>query len=298
MSDTTVNECPEDIRMSDTDANEPPEDIRMSDTDANEPPEKKVRKKIILVDDIKMHLLSTKDRLKKHYEVYTAQSAEKLFEALAKVKPDLILLDINMPEMDGLEIIVQLKDNARYAEIPVIFLTSECDKKKLIKGMVLGAADFVNKPFSDEALIECIENQLDPGRLETNKPIILAVDDNPSILQSINHMLHDQYKVYTIPKPERLKDILQKLTPDLFLLDCKMPIMSGFDLIPVIRGFEEHEKTPVIFLTSDGTVDNLNVAVNLGACDFMVKPIDETVLREKVAQHLTHYIMRRRIRAL
>ena len=256
------------------------------------------RKKIILVDDIQLNLILTKERLKKYYEIYPVQSAEKLFAALENITPDLILLDINMPEVNGFEIIGQLKADYRYAEIPVIFLTSEGDKKMVIKGMSLGAEDFVSKPFSDAMLIECIENQLDPGKRENNKAIILAVDDNPSILQSINHALHKWYKVYTLPKPERLHDILQKLTPDLFLLDCKMPVMSGFDLIPIIRSYEEHEKTPIIFLTSEGTVDNLNVAVNLGACDFMVKPIDEVVMREKVAQNLTHYIMRRRIRNL
>ena len=254
------------------------------------------RKKIILVDDVNFHLVSTKERLKKHYEVFPAESVETLFEILKNVKPELILLDVNMPEADGYEAIKKLKDDPLYADIPVIFLTSKSDKESIHKGMKLGAADLVKKPFSDAELIDCIEYQTDPEKRESNKAIILAVDDSPNILKSINYLLNKQYTVYTLSEPEKIKSLLKMITPDLFLLDCKMPVLSGFELVPMIRGFPEHEETPIIYLTSDGTVDNLSVAINLGACDFLVKPINETILCEKIATHLKNFIMRRRLR--
>jgi DNA-binding response OmpR family regulator len=99
-------------------------------------------------------------------------------------------------------------------------------------------------------------------------------------------MLRDKYKVYTLPKPEKLQDLLLNTTPDLFLLDYNMPTISGFDVIPVIRGNPAHQDTPIIFLTSAGTIDHLTVAVDLGVCDFIVKPFDMDVLREKVAKHI------------
>ena len=255
-----------------------------------------VRRKIILVDDFSMHLISTKERLKNYYEIYPAQTTEILLEVLQKITPELILLDINMPENDGYAVIKILKGNPRYANIPVIFLTSKYDKKSIIQGMSLGAVDFVTKPFSDLKLVECIESHLDPEKRE--KPIILAIDDNPSILQSVNNLLHDQYKVYTLPKPENLKKLLDIVTPDLFLLDCQMPGIHGFDLVPMIRKIQVNEETPIIFLTSEGSVDAVSVAINLGACDFIIKPINEVVLRDKMALHLKDYIMRRHIRSL
>ncbi len=129
-------------------------------------------------------------------------------------------------------------------------------------------------------------------------PIILAVDDNPSILKTLNELLHRQYKVYTLPKPEMLEVLLNNVVPDLFLLDCKMPVLSGFDLVPKIRAFPGHEKTPIVFLTSEGTIDTVNAAVHFGASDFIVKPVDETVLREKLALHTSDYMMRRHLRTL
>jgi DNA-binding response OmpR family regulator len=65
-----------------------------------------------------------------------------------------------------------------------------------------------------------------------------------------------------------------------------MPEMSGFELIPIIRGYEEHKETPIVFLTSEGTVDTLTVALGLGANDFIVKPFMPQQLLDKVAKHI------------
>jgi len=118
------------------------------------------------------------------------------------------------------------------------------------------------------------------------KPVIISVDDSPVILNMVSSVLSGEYKVFTLSKPSELERILGKIQPDLFLLDYKMPESTGFDLIPVIRGFKEHKSTPIIFLTSEGTIDNLTAAVALGASDFIVKPFNPDVLREKISKHI------------
>jgi len=119
------------------------------------------------------------------------------------------------------------------------------------------------------------------------KPVIMAVDDSLVILQAVSSLLRDEYKVFTLAKPAELERVLLKIKPDLFLLDYKMPEVSGFDLIPVIRSREGHGETPIIFLTSEGTIDNVTAAVMLGACDFIVKPFDPDMLREKIRRHIS-----------
>jgi CheY-like chemotaxis protein len=89
-----------------------------------------------------------------------------------------------------------------------------------------------------------------------------------------------------LSKSTELEKVLQKLTPDLFLLDYLMPERTGFELIPVIRSFEEHKDTPIIFLTSIGTIDNVTSALALGASGFVIKPFDPNTLREKIAKHI------------
>ena len=254
--------------------------------------------KIVMVDDVNFHLLSINERLKKYYEIYPAQSAEIMFEILDNITPDLILLDINMPDVDGFKVLERLKSDILYADIPVIFLTGKTQRQNALKAMELGAVDYLTKPFAYQHLIESIEYQLDPEKKKANKPIVLAVDDSPLILQEINYELQAYYTVYTLPEPEKLKELLKIITPDLFILDYKMPKLSGFELVPIIREIHTHTETPIIFLTTEGTIDHISTALNLGAFDFVVKPINSQILHNKIEASLKDYVIRRRIRAL
>jgi putative two-component system response regulator len=119
-----------------------------------------IRSKVVLVDDNMSALTIGRNMLKTFYEVYPAPSAAKLFEILENVIPDLILLDIAMPEMNGYETIKKLKADARFADIPVIFLTANDDQGSELEGFDLGAADYVSKPFYAPLLIKRIESQV------------------------------------------------------------------------------------------------------------------------------------------
>lgn len=120
----------------------------------------------------------------------------------------------------------------------------------------------------------------------TRKMKILAIDDAPIILKTISSVLSNEYKVYGMTDPTMLEKFLKQVTPELFLLDYKMPKLSGFELVPIIRRFEKHKDTPIIFLTSLGTADHVSAAFALGACDFIVKPFQGNILREKVSKHI------------
>ena len=117
------------------------------------------RRRIILVDDIQANLDQGRAMLKTHYEVFPATSAVKLFSILEHVIPDLILLDIEMPEMNGYEALKKLKADERYCEIPVIFLTAKTGENNERESAGLGAADYVTKPFSAPQLLKSIEDQ-------------------------------------------------------------------------------------------------------------------------------------------
>ncbi len=121
---------------------------------------------------------------------------------------------------------------------------------------------------------------------ETRKPCVLAVDDAAVSLRTISAALEDIYQVIALTKPTMLEEILRTVTPDIFLLDYKMPELSGFDLIPVIRNFEAHKETPIIILTALGTMDKVTSAVGFGACDIIVKPFEPRLLRERIARQL------------
>ena len=120
-----------------------------------------MKKTILMIDDVKLNLATARDVLKDEYILHEAMSAREGFTVLENVTPDLILLDIVMPEMDGYEMITQLKASRRLQHIPVIFLTAETDPKSEVKGFDLGAADFIGKPFVAEVMKRRIETQLE-----------------------------------------------------------------------------------------------------------------------------------------
>ncbi|MDR1515046.1 MAG: response regulator [Synergistaceae bacterium] len=119
-----------------------------------------IRRKIMLVDDNLTNLTMGKNMLKSFYEVYPLTSGKKLFEMLENVTPDLILLDIEMPEMNGYDVIKALKSDEHFREIPVIFLTAKSGDDNELEGLCLGAIDYVQKPFSAPLLLKRIENHL------------------------------------------------------------------------------------------------------------------------------------------
>jgi putative two-component system response regulator len=115
---------------------------------------------IFLVDDNGTNLTAGKEILKNQYKVYPILSAKIMFDLLGDVTPDMILLDIEMPEMDGYEAIKKLKEDPKTWDIPVIFLTSKTDMGSELEGLSLGAIDYVTKPFSAPLLLKRIENHL------------------------------------------------------------------------------------------------------------------------------------------
>ncbi|MDR1487105.1 MAG: response regulator [Deltaproteobacteria bacterium] len=103
--------------------------------------------KIIVVDDAVTNLKCAKMSLADTAQVYTVISAQKMFDLLDSIVPHLILLDINMPGMDGLEALKILKENPKTADIPVIFLTSKTELDSELEGLSSGAVDYITKPF-------------------------------------------------------------------------------------------------------------------------------------------------------
>ena len=118
------------------------------------------RKLIVVVDDDRTNLSSARSALTDMYDVFTVSSGAKLFSVIEKSMPDLILLDIEMPEMSGYEIIKILKASKRTANIPVIFLSALSDDDSAVEGLDLGAVDYIFKPFSRKLLLKRLQGHL------------------------------------------------------------------------------------------------------------------------------------------
>jgi len=125
-------------------------------------------KSILLVDDDEIHLLLTESSLKDEYKVFMVKSGKEALEFLGKdhIVPDLILLDILMPEMDGWAVFDRINDIAALKFTPIMFFTSLDEESAREKAYEMGAFDYVTKPCKQPVLLEKIKNTLQKAELK------------------------------------------------------------------------------------------------------------------------------------
>ncbi|TVQ14826.1 MAG: hybrid sensor histidine kinase/response regulator [Balneolaceae bacterium] len=175
---------------------------------------------ILIVDDIPKNLQVLGNILKNEgYETAAATSGKQALATIDKAKPDLILLDIMMPEMDGFEVCTQIKSNPDYKDISIIFLTGKSDADEIVKGFGLGASDYITKPFQKSELLARVKTQLEikayrdtiegqneqMNRHNANKDRLFSIisHDLRSPFQGLlglTQLLHDEYD--TLEKDE------------------------------------------------------------------------------------------------
>ena len=240
------------------------------------------RYKVVLVDDNAATLSQGKSMLQAFYRVYTVQSAKTLFENLERDIPDLILLDVEMPDMNGFEAIEKLKSDDRYKHIPVIFLTSKSDEESERKGFSLGAVDYITKPFSGPLLQKRISNQILYIRVQN------AVQDYSSNMETM---------VDEITKANRRAKILLDKTPlcarlwdsSANLIDCNEAAVKLFGFKNKQEYLNRYsELYPELQPDGQRSVDILkkyiDKAFESGSCEFkwMYKMLDGTIMPAEV----------------
>ena len=180
----------------------------------------KKQHQILIVDDMPKNVQVLGQVLSEHgYNIFLATSGFQALKAVEKKMPDLILLDINMPEMDGYETCKLIKEDERFSEIPIIFLTAMSEPENLIKAFAVGGVDYIAKPFNPPELLARVNQQLalkerteELKRTNENNKELLRVllHDlrNPIVaIDSINQIFPENQEVYI-----EMNDILQQAT--------------------------------------------------------------------------------------
>ncbi|MDR0707920.1 MAG: response regulator [Treponema sp.] len=176
------------------------------------------RKTIMIVDDSIANLKIGKNALMSFYNVFTVPSAKKMFELLERNKPALILLDIDMPDMDGYEAIKLLKENPDTLKIPVIFLTGKSEIEDEVKGLTLGAIDYISKPFSPFILRKRVEAHI----LVNSQQEVLEKQQKE--LQDFNDNLQNLVAEKTKTVVELQNAVLKTMAD---IVDCRDDVTGG-----------------------------------------------------------------------
>ena len=167
------------------------------------------KKIIFTVDDNDSNLTAINQILKPYYTVYPIQSAAKMLSLLEHIKPDLILLDVEMPEMNGLETIKVLKEKDETKEIPVIFLSAITDASSEAEGMELGALDYLHKPIVSTLLLRRVNIYL--HLIEAQKMLEEKNKAFSQISQDLKQMINEITGKISSFSEEELLNMLKKL---------------------------------------------------------------------------------------
>ncbi len=206
---------------------------------------------LIIEDDLETAKIIERHLKAKEYRFLISQTGKDGVENAKRYQPDLILLDIFLPDKSGWEVLKELKSDVLTKSIPVVICSIQ---KEINKAFSLGAVEYLEKPVNVQKLQNLIKNIKEKFSI---KDKIIVVDDDVKVLQRIEQILiKNGFEARCFDNPElALKKIKEGGSPALIILDLMMPVMDGFQFLSEIRKDGDFADVPVIILTSKKLVD-------------------------------------------
>ncbi|WP_353571278.1 response regulator [Candidatus Albibeggiatoa sp. nov. BB20] len=199
---------------------------------------------LVIDDDENVRTLLSKHIQHLGYKVVTAKSGSEGLQLAQKLKPQLITLDVMMPQMDGWAVLTELKGNAQLQNIPVVML-SMIENHEL--GYSLGAAEYLLKPVNQAQIAQVLNKY----RATSRYGKVLIVEDDIMIRDMIKQMLQkDGWEVVAANNGQVGLDMVIAQKPDMILLDLMMPEMDGYEFISCLREKKQQRQIPIIVLTA------------------------------------------------
>ena len=254
-----------------------------------------MRYKILTVDDSKtVRIIVRKAFRTFDCEILEAGNGVEGLAIAAKETPDLILLDVTMPVMDGVEMLTKLKSDPALKAIPVMMLTAEGGRDHVLKIAKIGVRDYLVKPFKEEVLLEKAGRVIDlkplsetPSKAKSifDPATILVVEDKPAIIQQIQDGLkHTPWKVTGVAAQGEAIDFCARTPPDIVIVSLSLPGESAFGLFRLFRTNMKTKYTPVFALAVKTEAGQQQQAQTVGFSAIITKPIDMGELEAKMAK--------------
>ena len=241
--------------------------------------------RILVIDDDIVNLKIAEHVLEKDYNVTCAKSGMEGIDILKSNDIDLVLLDLYMPEMNGMDVLAKIREDASISAVKVVILTSSGMKTDVTEAIQLGALDFIKKPFFPTEFLDRIKKVLNIAK----KDNILVVDDDKMNLAIVHKMLGIRYDVTCVSSGMDAISYLNNNVPDMILLDLHMPEMNGLEVLEKIREQDKLSDIPVVFLTADNDRKTEIDIFKAGAMDFIQKPFIAEVVIQRISRILELY---------
>jgi PAS domain S-box-containing protein len=216
------------------------------------------------------------------YQVSIAGRAKDALEMARAHTPNLITLDIYLPDADGFELLQQLKNDPLTADVPVVIVSVMGDSQE---GLRMGAVDYLTKPIEPSRLVASVNRVLHgPGK-------VLVVDDDRDTRDMLQAALEQRgFNVVLTSSGKRALTLARQEHPNLILLDLKLPGMDGYEVLQRLKGMPETADIPVVVITGSLTDDELKQQklLSLGAARFMTKPFSVDELAYEIGVLVTN----------
>ena len=270
-------------------------------------------------------------------KILVAKDGSEALRVLKTQKVDMILSDWSMPVMSGLELLKAVRADEKMFAMPFVMITAEAERDRVQEAINSGVTALMLKPYSPAQLMARVEKAATwkprklaeggmpavgqdgaptpaavaraaprpasgtadaAGKETTARPTLLLVDDTPDNLMLLSGLLKDDYRVRLAQNgPKALEIATSDNPPDLVLLDIMMPDMDGFEVAKRMREHPTSESIPVIFVTAMNTADARMKGMDLGAVDFITKPIDPDLLKSRVRNFMRYVQIRKSLQA-
>ena len=260
------------------------------------------RIKVLIADDVR----GLRDLLKMHLRQYNCEvckdvdDGRKVIDAIRQSEPDIVFLDIDMPGMNGLDVLKEIKKNDIHNKVWIVSGEDGKDKKELAARY--GAKGFISKPFTIEQIGNVVseygklnskevreagERKKRDRKLKDSKEITVFIADDEDLMQQLleNVLLKCQCTVEA--KAFSGNDVISRfesgIVPDITFLDIEMPDGDGLEVLKYIK--DNKVKTFSVMVSAHGTFENVKNAMDSGADGFIVKPYSEKKVVEMIKKY-------------
>ncbi len=277
--------------------------------------------RVLVVDDIVANVKLLEAKLRAEYfEVVTAMNGPAALEIIQSEKPDIVLLDVMMPGMDGIEVCRRIKGNPQHNHIPVVMVTALDSPEDRVRGIEAGADDFLTKPVNDVALfcrvrsllrLKMLTDEL-RARADTSEAAglaeqieaeyiqnpgrILLVDDLDMSVERIRGSLQGIYDVTPVEDPQSALFEAAENPYDLIVVSLDLENFDGLRLCSQIRSLERTRQIPVLVLVEPDQDDKLMRGLDMGVNDYLVRPVDRNELHARVKSQIRRWRYTQKLR--
>ncbi len=282
--------------------------------------------RVLVVDDILPNVKLLEAKLtSEYYDVVTATSGKEALDKAREKSPDIILLDVMMPGMDGFEVCNRIKHDPALAHIPVVMVTALTDSADRVRGLEAGADDFLSKPINDIALMSRVRSlvrlkmALDEWRVRERtasqlgvvnenanlllsepheRANILIVEDKEFELRKMREVLgRDMHHVVAVDAGHKAMESIRDHDFDLIIVSLSMDHEDGLRLCSHLRSNEKTRLVPIIMAAEDHDMKRVAHGLEIGAHDYIMRPIDRNELMARVRTQLRKKRFQDRLRA-